>query len=219
MKTLFALTALFVATTPLIRAQEEPSPTPEATAAEKSASPAEDTSVSVTTEKAASPAAKKSSLAPSASASPSAKSKPAASPVKSASPAATVPAKKGSVEATLKDLENRWEGSIPSHDPSVAQSVLADDFVGVTSKGKLLNKSGILSEIKKDTDTYTSATNGRMDVRVFGAQFAVVSGSSTEVGKDKDGKAFNRSFRWTDTWVERNNKWQCVASQANLISK
>lgn len=105
------------------------------------------------------------------------------------------------------------------HDPSVAKAYLGDDYRGVSSKGRILNKSTLLAEIKKDTDIYTSAKNGNMDVRVFGGQFAVVTGTSTEVGKAKDGKAFKRNYRWTDAWVERNGKWQCVASQSMLLSK
>lgn len=127
--------------------------------------------------------------------------------------------KKMSAEDTLRDMENKWEASIPAHDSSVAQGVLADDFMGVNSKGKVMNRAGLLSEIKKDKDTYTSAKNGKMDVRIYGGQFAVVTGTSSEVGKDKDGKAFNRTFRWTDVWVDRKGKWQCVSSQANLVAK
>ena len=106
-----------------------------------------------------------------------------------------------------------------SHDPSIAKAYLAEDYRGVSSKGKVMNKSSLLAEIKKDTDTYTSAKNGNMDVRVFGGQFAVVTGTSAEAGKGKDGKPFNRNFRWTDAWVLRNGNWQCVASQSMALSK
>jgi ketosteroid isomerase-like protein len=106
-----------------------------------------------------------------------------------------------------------------AHDPSVAKAYLGDDYRGVSSKGKVMNKSSLLAEIKSDTDTYTSAKNGNMDVRVYGGQFAVVMGTSTEAGKGKDGKAFKRSFRWTDAWVLRKDNWQCVASQSLLLSK
>jgi len=129
-----------------------------------------------------------------------------------------MPVKKSTPEATLKDIEDKWEASIKVHDPAVAQAYLANDFRGVSSKGKVMSKSNLLSELKKDTDTYTSTKNGKLDVRVFGGQFAVVLGTSTEIGTDKSGKAFNRSFRWTDTWILRGDKWQCVASQAMLAS-
>jgi ketosteroid isomerase-like protein len=128
-----------------------------------------------------------------------------------------MPTKKSTAEATIKDVEDKWEGSVARHDSSIPQAYLADDFRGVSSKGKLMSKKDLLAELKKDTDTYSSTKNGKVDVRVFGGQFAVATGTSTEAGKDKDGKEFKRTFRWTDAWVLRNDKWQCVASQAMLV--
>jgi ketosteroid isomerase-like protein len=210
--TVLCLTALFAAA-PLALAQEEsPSPaaSPEATASEKATDP----TVSVTTEKTVSPTPK-SEASPSATA---AKIAATATPSTSSTTSTTVmPTKKSTPEATIRDIEDKWEASVKNHDPSVAQAYLADDFRGVSSKGKVMSKSNLLSEIKKDTDTYTSTKNGKVDVRVFGAQFAVATGTSTEVGKDKAGQNFKRTFRWTDVWVLRKDKWQCVASQAMLV--
>src|SRR5437762_11434109 len=128
-----------------------------------------------------------------------------------------MPAKKSTPEATIRDIEDKWEASVMNHDSSVAQAYLADDFRGVSSKAKLMTKANLLSEIKKDTDTYTSTKNDKVDVRVFGGQFAVATGISTEAGKDKAGEVFKRTFRWTDVWALRKDKWQCVASQAMLV--
>jgi ketosteroid isomerase-like protein len=211
--TIVAITALFALATPFALAQEE-SPSPAATASEK-----QDPSVSVPTE-ATTTAAPKSEASPSPtkSSSPAAtKSSPSATPSTSTSPAAVMPTKKSTPEATIRDIEDKWEASVMKHDPSVAQAYLADDFRGVSSKGKVMNKSNLLSEIKKDTDVYTSTKNGKVDVRVFGGQFAVTTGTSTEVGKTKDGQEFKRTFRWTDVWVLRKDKWLCVASQAMLV--
>lgn len=213
--TILALTAL-IAAAPLALAQEDsstPTPATSPTASQKESAP----SVSVTTEKTASPNPKAEN-SPAATKAPStSKSAPSATPAANASPAAVMPTKKSSPEATIKDIEDKWEASVMTHDASVAQAYLADDFRGISSKGKVMTKSNLLSEIKKDTDTYTSTKNGKMDVRVFGGQFAVATAISTEVGKAKDGKEFKRSFRWTDAWVLRNGKWQCVASQAMLV--
>jgi ketosteroid isomerase-like protein len=213
--TTLALAAVLIAGTSLARAQEEesapaPAASPEATTS--------DPTVSVTTEKSATPAPKPSS-SPGAtkSASPQPKSSP--SPAKSASPSAVMPVKKSTPEATIREIEDKWEASVMAHDPSVAQAYLADDFRGVSSKGKVMSKSDLLSELKKDKDVYTSTKNGKVDVRVFDGKFAVATGISTEVGKTKDGVAFKRSYRWTAAWVERNGKWQCVASQALLVPK
>jgi ketosteroid isomerase-like protein len=128
-----------------------------------------------------------------------------------------MPVKKSSPEATIRDIEEKWEASVKNHDLSVPEAYLADDYRGVSSKGKIMSKSNLLSELKKDTDVYSSTKNGKVDVRVFGGQFAVATGISTEEGKDKGGQSFKRSFRWTDVWVLRKDRWQCVATQAMLV--
>jgi len=220
--TILAITLLVAAATPFALAQEEtatpaPDATPEMTVSEKTE--AADPSVTLSTEKDASPKPKPAtSPTPAKDSSPAApKSKPSATPAPNASTAAVMPAKKSTPEATIREIEDKWEASVMRHDPSVAQAYLADDFRGISSQGKVMTKSKLLAEIKKDTDTYSSAKNGKVDVRVFGGQFAVATGVSTEAGKSKEGKEFKRSFRWTDAWVLRDGKWQCVASQAMLV--
>jgi ketosteroid isomerase-like protein len=182
-------------------AQEESS-SPSTSTEEKASATVETTPGSTQAEKASpTPAAEK-------SASPGAKN--AASP---ATEKAASPAKKMSVEATLKDMENKWEASFASHDPSVAQSYLAADFIGVHPKGKILGKSGLIAEFKKDKDTYSSTKNEKLDVHMYGSNVAVVVGRAREKGTGKDGK-FDRAYLFTDTWMERNGQWQCIASQA-----
>jgi len=213
--TVLVVAALFVAAAPFAVAQEvNASPSAEESASEKATDP----SVSVTTEKTASPTPKpKASPSPSKASSPAAKTSPSPAAAASSSPAAVMPAKKSTAEATIRDIEEKWEASVKNHDSSVAEAFLADDFRGVSSKGKILTKKNLLAELKKDTDNYSSTKSGKVDVRVFSGQFAVATGISTEEGKSKEGQQFKRSFRWTDVWVLRNDKWLCVASQSILV--
>ncbi len=138
--------------------------------------------------------------------------KPAA-PTAAAAPSG----KKLSVEAALKDDENRWEASYAAHNISVPQSLVANDFVGVYWDGKVMSKSGLISEIKKDKDTYKSAKNEKLAVHGYGPNVAVVVGTAREKGTGKDGRSFDRTFRFTDTWMLRNGQWQCVASQVMKV--
>jgi Domain of unknown function (DUF4440) len=134
-----------------------------------------------------------------------------------AAPAASKPGKKMSVEATLKDNENRWEAAVASHDPSVSQSMVANDFQGVYWDGKVLSKSSLIGLGKKDKDTYKSAMNEKLSVRSYGSNVSVVVGTAHEKGTGKDGKAFDHVYRFTDTWVDRGGNWQCVASQISKV--
>jgi ketosteroid isomerase-like protein len=171
-------------------------------------------------------------MAPPATSSPAAKAEKPASTAKTSSPAkAASPAKdssamaapaasgkKMSVEASLKDNENRWAAAAVKHDMKTVESMVADDFLGINSKGKVQNRRALLGEMKNDKDAYTSTKNEKLDVHMYGKGVAVVVGTYREKGTGKDAKSFDRSYRFTDTWVERNGQWKCVASQSMLLA-
>ena len=128
------------------------------------------------------------------------------------------PPGKRKVEATLKELENKWEKGIVAHDVDAVAALLAPDFAGINSNDKLVNKLAMLSELKNDRDSYQSARNEKMNVHIYGPNVAVVTGSVRSKGTTNAGLAFDRRYRFTDTWVQRNDLWQCVASQNSLIT-
>jgi hypothetical protein len=52
--------------------------------------------------------------------------------------------------------------------------------------------------------------------RVYG-NAAVVTGLATRSGTYK-GAPFDQQHLWTDTFVMKDGRWQCVASQSTLIA-
>jgi len=188
-------------------------------AQEESPSVAPEEKASTTVQETTTPTPSATSTATAAESPAAKKKETAAAPSTTASPASEKPAKKMSVEAALKDNENGWEAAIGKHDTATVESMVADDFIGVSSKGKVENRRALLSEMKGSKDTYTSTKNEKLDVRMYGGGVAVVVGTAREKGTDKDGKAFDRTERFTDTWLDRNGKWQCIASQAMLVSQ
>jgi ketosteroid isomerase-like protein len=143
----------------------------------------------------------------------------AAAPQKAPSPVAAPAGKKVSAEATLKHNEKRWSAAIAKHDTVTIESMAAADFVGVSSKGKVQNRRAMLADVKGDKDTYTSAKAEKLAVHMYGSGVAVVVGISNQKGSGKDGTAFDRTYRFTDTWIDRGGSWQCVASQGTLVSQ
>jgi len=101
----------------------------------------------------------------------------------------------------------------------VTEELVADDFVGTSSSGKVGNKQTMLAEIRKDKNSYTSASSEEMTVHSFGPDVAVVTGIARETGKSPSGKTFSQAYRFTDTWVRRDGKWKCVAASAMAIPK
>jgi len=209
---LIGISALGVVTSALAQ-EETASPAPEdrpSTTVEETPTPAPKATTATT------PPEQRAAQKKEKPAAPAATQKPARLP-QSPSSAAAAPSKKMSVEATLKDNENRWEASYAAHDSSVAQSLVASDFNGVYWDGRVMGKAGVTSEIKKDKDAYKSAVNEKLAVHSYGPGVAVVVGTAHEKGTTKDGKPFDRTFRFTDTWVQRGGQWQCVASQVMKI--
>ena len=203
-----------------------------AIAQEESASPAESTPATTTEEKASAtvettpettlaPAAPKKEEATTAPASATAgqKKETAATAAKPAAPAApaAATAKTTGKNMTVKDMENAWEAAVAKHDRATVDGFLAADFTGVSSKSKFIGRSDVLNEFKGDKDTYKSAKNEKLNVKMYGPSVAVVTGRAREVGTAKDGKAFDRTFLFTDTWMMRGGKWQCIASQVAKI--
>lgn len=106
-----------------------------------------------------------------------------------------------------------------THDISVIEQLVAEDFVGTSSSGKVGNKTTMIAEARKDKNVYTSAVSSDLNVHLFGPSVAVVTGVARETGKTMTGKAFSQAYRFTDTWVERNGQWQCVSAQAMAMPK
>jgi ketosteroid isomerase-like protein len=106
-----------------------------------------------------------------------------------------------------------------THDISVIEELVAEDFVGTSSSGKVGNKATIIAEARKDKNVYASAVSSDLTVHSFGPNVAVVTGVARETGKTPAGKAFSQAYRFTDTWVERNGQWQCVSAQAMALPR
>jgi hypothetical protein len=130
--------------------------------------------------------------------------------------AATTPATldTATVAAKIKGMEAAWNLSIleTDHGAKVVSEILADDFHQFNSKGEKQNKEEFIKSLSAQDGTITEVINGDMNVTFHGNNIATVLGSHVTKGTDKAGKAFSRTTTWNDTYVERDGKWQCVAS-------
>ena len=118
-------------------------------------------------------------------------------------------------------MEDSWAAAQlqKDHGASVVDGLLSTDYFEVDRNGKIRNKAETLEQMRSDTDSFTYSKNDSMDVHVYGPNIATVCGTSTEKGKDKDGKKFSRSFAWVDTWMERDGEWKCIAEGVAPLAK
>ena len=114
-------------------------------------------------------------------------------------------------------MENLWNRAELNNDAPAVQLLLADDFVMTVAEGILYNKAQIVASVEDKSYRPTVLQSSDLMVHSYGST-AVVTGAYYEKGVDK-GKPWERRGRFTDTWMNLNGRWQCVASHFSVKPK
>lgn len=117
------------------------------------------------------------------------------------------------VERALFRLEDQWTRALVRRDSAGFDRLLAPRFV-YTENDQVMTKAQLIDAVVHGSDTVESAGNEDMKAYVYGTT-AVVTGWLVVKGRGKDG-AFDRRYRYTDTWVQRSGRWQVVAAHDYL---
>ena len=113
-------------------------------------------------------------------------------------------------------LENAWNRAEESKDVKALDGLLASTLVYVDYDGTLMDKAKFIASVKAPSLHPEQIVNESMTAYVYGDS-AVVTGIYREKGV-RNGKAYSRRGRFTDTWVNQSGTWVCAASQSTLIS-
>ena len=114
----------------------------------------------------------------------------------------------------LLRLEDDWALGLIHRDAAVFRRLLADGFI-YTEDDRTVSRDDVLHDVVAGLDTVTTAHNEAMRVHRFGAT-AVVTGWLVVGGHGPSG-SFDRRYRFTDTWVSRDARWQIVAAHDYLV--
>ena len=131
---------------------------------------------------------------------------PAASGIRQSSP-----------EQQLIQIERDWCTSSLKRDALLLGRILADDYTGVSNRGLLLTKTETIAGLADKTSSITACVDTDMKVRVYG-DTAVVTGLGVRSGTYQGAPFSDRRFLWTDIFVRRDGRWQCVASQGTVVA-
>jgi ketosteroid isomerase-like protein len=108
----------------------------------------------------------------------------------------------------ILDSERQWAESVATGDTSAIERILADDFIGVDPQGHLYTKQQMIDETRNAPKYFVSNRLNEVKVRFYG-KTAIAQGSET--WQKRSGE--RGRFVWTDTWLERNGRWQIVAAE------
>ena len=114
----------------------------------------------------------------------------------------------------ILESERQWAESVATGDTSALQRILADDFVGIDSKGRTYTKAQTIADTPKAPRYFVSNHLNEVKVRFYG-NTAVAQGSESWVRRR--GEPRRGRFVWTDTWINRNGRWQIVAAEDLIV--
>ena len=118
------------------------------------------------------------------------------------------------VQRTLFALEEDWTRALVRRDGDTFDRLLAPQFV-YTENDQVMTKAELIRAVVAGSDTVESAGNEDMRAYVHG-NTAVVTGWLVMRGRGASG-AFNRRFRYTDTWLHRDGRWRVIAAHDYLL--
>ena len=121
------------------------------------------------------------------------------------------------LEEEILALERAWSDAIVRHDPQAIAALLAEDYIGTGPTGRVMKRSEAVADFEADQERYTESTFENPIVRFYAeGTVAIVIAGGIDRGTGPRGD-FVRRFRYTDIWVKRNGKWQCVASHGSML--
>lgn len=116
----------------------------------------------------------------------------------------------------LIKLERGWNEAFYRKDVAFIERLLAEEFTATYDDGRIGNKATELALVAAFDQNVESATPDEFAVRVY-RDTAVVWFTLRLVGI-KDGQRSEMALRYTDVWVVRDGRWQCVSSQSTRVA-
>jgi len=130
---------------------------------------------------------------------------------------ATEPATAATDDATdekkiVAGLDTEYQDAVKRNDAATMDRILSDDFVLVTSSGKIYTKSELLEEAKSGRMVYEHQEDTDQTVRLWG-NTAVVTAKLWEKGTE-NGKPFEYKLWFSDVYRHTPAGWRYVFAQS-----
>lgn len=120
------------------------------------------------------------------------------------------------VRKTVFGLEDEWTRALIRRDTAAFRRLTVPGFI-YTEDNAVMNQNELVRAIATSPDKIEWAGNEEMKLHDY-SPTAVVTGILVVKGRNKGGRFTNR-YRFTDTWLLRNGKWQAIAAQDYLIPR
>ncbi len=119
-------------------------------------------------------------------------------------------------EQVLRILEQEWANAVKRRDVAKIDQIQAEEFVFTDPAGGIWTKAQEIKTVGSGSLVIDSFELSELNVRIYGTA-AVVTFRVIWNGRS-NGVDISGPQRMTDVFVQRDGRWQCVASQTTRIS-
>ena len=117
----------------------------------------------------------------------------------------------------LIQLEHDWDAAFHRHDAAFIDRILADEFIVTYDNGVRADRNVELELAKSLNENIESSMLDEFIVKEYG-NTAVVWFTLHLVGPI-NGQRVQNDYRFTDVFVLRDGRWQCVSSQSTHVDR
>ena len=121
-----------------------------------------------------------------------------------------------SEQQILIELERGWNAAFYAKDIAFIEGVLADEFTATYDDGSRGDRARELTLSTEFNQQVQSAVQDGFTVRIFD-DTAVVWFTLRLVGI-RQGERAELAFSYTDVWVRRDGRWQCVSTHSTRMN-
>jgi len=125
-----------------------------------------------------------------------------------------------SAEKELMKLESAWGDAVVKRDAAsidrLRNKLVADEFV-MLFDGSVFTKAQYFEYVETIKEEILSFVINEWDVRVYGDAAVVMARGTMKMRLA--GKETTAQWRFTDTWIKRAGRWQCVAAHNSTITQ
>lgn len=115
----------------------------------------------------------------------------------------------------LMQLERDWDAAFHRHDVAFIDTILADEFIATYDNGSRADKARELALAADTSQRIDASSLDDFIVKTY-RDTAVVWFTLHLKGTSR-GQPLDIALRYTDVWIFRDARWQCVASQSTRI--
>jgi ketosteroid isomerase-like protein len=119
-------------------------------------------------------------------------------------------------QQALIELEQGWNEAFYHKDIAFIERVLAEEFVATYDDGSRGDRAKELALAAEFNQQVESAIQDEFTVKIY-RDTAVVWFTLHMVGT-RQGQRAELTLRYTDVWVIRDGRWQCVSTQSTRVN-